>query len=435
MRSEEAPPSPAGIGDTRCAAGAGDAADAAGGGLESLLLRLAVGFVNVPSDDLDAAIDEALAAVGRFSGVSRAYLFRYDHERQMVSNTHEWCAPGIEEAIHREQDIHFADIPEQLEAHLANRPRHVADVEQLPRHSPWRARLEAQGIRTLVTVPLWDHDELIGFVGFDAVGVPRRWSERDLELLQVLGELLANVEYRRRQAQIRRTVESLSVTNEELQRFAGTASHDLRSPLATVRGMVEVVREGRVTGKEAERFLDRAIVAIDRAIHLVDGLLLHARSGRVVGEPETVHLDAVVEDVVSALAQEIAARGAEVEVTALPTVRGDRDRLVSVFQNLLSNALVHVPEDRVPRIDVCGRPAIDGQVEVLVRDNGDGIPADQRAAALVTFERGEQGRARPGAGLGLPICRRIVAAHGGQLRLADAPGGGLEVQLRLPASG
>lgn len=417
--------------------GGGRRADLEGDGLEHLLLRLAIGFVNIPSEQLDTAIDHALAEVGRFGGVSRAYLFRYDHRRRTVSNTHEWCAPGVEPAIDREQDIPFAAIPDQFEAHVANRPRHVPDVAQLPRDAPWRARLEAQGIQTLVTVPLWDHGELIGFAGFDSVAAPRRWNERDLQLLQVLGELLANAEYRRRQADVQRVIASLSVTNEELQRFAGTVSHDLRSPLATVRGMLAMVRDDRVGPADAEQLLERALATVDRTIDLVDGLLSHARSGRIVGEPVPVHLEQVIEEVRGALSEDIAARGARVVVedAPLPTVLGDRDRLASVFQNLVTNALIHVPEERAPAITVTATKVIAGQVEVLVRDNGDGIPADRREAALETFGRGEDARGRPGAGLGLAICRRIIAAHGGAMRLAEAPGGGLEVRLRLPATG
>ncbi len=406
-----------------------------GDGLERLLLRLAVDLVNVPSGELDAAIDNALSAVGRFTGVSRAYLFRYDHERRTVSNTHEWCASGVEPAIDREQDVAFDTIPEQLSAHLANRPWHVPDVAALPPEAPWRARLEAQGVATLVTVPLWDHGALIGFAGFDIVGTPRGWHERDLQLLQVLGELLSNAEYRRRQAHAQRTIASLSLTNQELQRFAGTVSHDLRGPLATARGVVAVVRDGQLTPQEATPLLDRAVTMIDRTIGLVDGLLAHARSGRVVGEPVPVALDEVVDAVCEALDRDIVERQARVERGVLPTLHGDRERLVSVFQNLIANALVHVPEGRRPIVSITATPVVDGQVTILVRDNGDGIPPERREVALETFERGHAAQGRPGAGLGLPICRRIVAAHGGTLALGAAPGGGLEVTLRLPASG
>ena len=408
-----------------------------GDGLAELLVRLAIEVINVPADDLDAGIDHALAEVGRFSGVSRTYLFRYDHERRTASNTHEWCAPGVEPAIHKEQDVPFTSIPDQLEAHLANEVRHVPDVWELPRDAPWRARLEAQDIRTLVTVPLWDHGELIGFAGFDAIGAPRRWSERDLQLLHVLGELLANAEFRRRQAHVQRTIDSLSVTNGELQRFAGTVSHDLRSPLATVRGMMALLRDGRVSGDDADQLLDRALRTVDRTIDLVDGLLAHALSGRIVGDPVPVELDEVVHEVRDSLSGDIEARQARVvlEGGPLPVVHGDRERLASVFQNLMTNALVHVPGDRAPVITVTRTPVIDGQFEVLVRDNGDGIPPEQRRSALETFERGENARPRPGAGLGLAICRRVVAAHGGELRLAEAPTGGLEARIRLPVTG
>ena len=398
-------------------------------GLEHLLLELAVAFVNVDASDIDRAIDRTLARVGAFCGVDRAYLFRYDHRRRLAHNTHEWCAPGVTSSLSIEQAIPFEQFPEQLEYHLAGEPLFIEDVSVFP--EPLRSRLLVQGIRTLINVPVRQGETTIGFVGFDIVVSERPWSRTDIELLGVLGQLLANLEFRRRHEETRHALEDLSVSNQELERFAGTVSHDLRAPLASARGLLDLL--ATVDTTDRHDILPRVIATLDRALHLVDEVLTHAVSGRVVGAPEVVCLDRVAADAREPLEIPIAERGAVVRVEPMPEVCGDHGRLVAVMQNLLSNALVHGDQDRAPLIVVAASDRGDGWVEVTVTDNGPGIPPERRRSALESFERGDDAGGRPGVGLGLPICRRIVAAHGGVMELDAAPGGGLVVRFTLPA--
>lgn len=224
----------------------------------------------------------------------------------------------------------------------------------------------------------------------------------------------------------------LERSNQELERFAAVVAHDLRSPLTTVRGMVELVRDGRAQGAPARELLDRAAATTVRLAELIEDLLRYAAAGETIGEPVPVALGEVVAEVRDRLAGPIAERGAVVDAAPLPTVLGDRARLVEVVQNLVSNALTHVPEDRQPRVQLAGRAA-GGQVELTITDNGDGIPAAERCTALLAFHRGSGTRAGTGTGLGLTTVQRIVAAHDGAMTLDDAPGGGLLVRLTLPA--
>lgn len=131
----------------------------------------------------------------------------------------------------------------------------------------------------------------------------------------------------------------------------------------------------------------------------------------------------------------MAARQAEVTVAGpLAHVHGDHTRLVEVVQNLVSNALVHVPEDRTPTIHIATAPGHNGNVELQVADNGRGIPPEERDAVLKAFHRGADTKADTGTGLGIPTVHRIVTAHGGSLVLDDAPDGGLLVRVRLPGA-
>jgi len=168
------------------------------GSFGDLLMSLAIGFVNVPPKELEREIDRALRMTGEFTGVDRSYTFFYDFERQLTSNTHEWCREGIEPMIEVLQDVPLEGLDDWMDAHLKGETMHVPWVEDLPVDSPLRSLLEPQGIKTLVTVPLIYDGRCLGFVGFDAVLRRKHWSPDELTLLRMLAELFTNAEIGKR---------------------------------------------------------------------------------------------------------------------------------------------------------------------------------------------------------------------------------------------
>lgn len=225
----------------------------------------------------------------------------------------------------------------------------------------------------------------------------------------------------------------LQAANEELEAFSGVVAHDLKSPLTSIRGLAEVVRDGRADETQTTEMLDRVLANVDRLTTLIDGLLEYAAAGRTIGDPRAVALGPVVAQALDGLEARINTRDANVEVGALPTVLGDAGRLTEVIENLVSNAIVHAPMGRQPRIVIEGR-RLGEVVEVTVTDNGDGIPTEERATVVRAFHRGASTPAGTGTGLGISTVLRIVTAHGGTLALGDAPAGGLRVRITLPAA-
>lgn len=255
---------------------------------------------------------------------------------------------------------------------------------------------------------------------------------RALQAVQEATEHLAEANDR-----LAATNRRLKRANEELAGFAGVVAHDLKSPLTSIRGLAELVRDGRVDEDRARGLLDRVVANTTRLAELIDDLLEYASAGRTIGRSAPVALDEVVAEALDHLDARITQRRARIEVAPLPVVVGDRQRLVEVMTNLVGNALVHVPEDRVPLIGVTGRVRRDDLgrelAEVTVTDNGTGIPPEEREAVLQAFHRGPDAAPGSGTGLGLPTVERIVQGHGGELLLDDAPGGGLRVRMVLPA--
>ncbi len=164
--------------------------------LQQLLMDIATTYINLPLEQLDHAIRQSLAQLGEFSGADRFYVFRYDFERMVTSNTHEWCAPGVQPQLPMLQDYSLEGMPAWVEVHRQGRPMQIDDVRALPAEDALRRALELQGIRTMLALPLMQDGICIGFVGMDFVHAPHRVSDTETQLLKVFAEMLVNVNIR-----------------------------------------------------------------------------------------------------------------------------------------------------------------------------------------------------------------------------------------------
>ena len=167
-----------------------------------------------------------------------------------------------------------------------------------------------------------------------------------------------------------------------------------------------------------------------RMRQLVDGLLQLSRVGTHTWAPEAVDSDALVVEVESLLHSSMAESGAEVVRQDLPVVHGDPRLLTQLFQNLLANALKFRGR-AAPRVCVSCEDDDDGWL-FAVRDNGIGFESDHAEQIFEFLERLHSTGTYDGAGIGLPICRRIAEAHGGQIRAESSPGEGATFRFTLP---
>jgi len=161
--------------------------------LQSLVIRLATGFINLPTGNSESAINELLAIVGRENQVDRVYIFSYDFKAGMMSNTYEWCAEGITAEIDNLREIPLDVFPQWVLTHQRGEMFTVEDVAKLEPESPLRQVLEPQGIRTLITIPMILNHQCLGFVGFDSVMKVKTWTTEEIFFLQLLSDVLCNV--------------------------------------------------------------------------------------------------------------------------------------------------------------------------------------------------------------------------------------------------
>jgi len=223
----------------------------------------------------------------------------------------------------------------------------------------------------------------------------------------------------------------LEDSHDRQQQFVADASHELRSPLASIRQTAEVARAHPGALPEGE-LADAVLEESARMQRLVEQLLLLTRAdeGAVLRTPHDVDLD----DLALAEASRVRRNGLAVDTTAVTPgrVRGDTTSLAQVVRNLVDNAARHADAS----IAVAVRQAGD-EVELSVDDDGPGIPEDQRDRVFERFVRLDEARVRDagGSGLGLAIVKDIVSAHGGTVTVSPAAAlGGARFVVRLPAA-
>ncbi len=217
---------------------------------------------------------------------------------------------------------------------------------------------------------------------------------------------------------------ALKKANRELDAFARTVAHDLRTPLTPILGHAEFLRakyQGQLDERALES-LDEIISSGEEMLQLMKDLLALAVAGHV--DRPAVPLDAteVAQAVVRRLATQLSLAGVSVNVGDLPTVRVPKTLLVQVFDNLILNALKYGSKTG-DVIEVWGDRS-EERVSLYVRDQGPGIPASEREHIFEVFFRGTTEQDKPGTGIGLATVQKIAGLFDGRARVDETPGGG-----------
>ncbi len=165
--------------------------------LQRLMIQLASSFINVPIHNVDNAINDALAMVGKHFNVDRSYIFDYHWDENICENTYEWCAEGITPEIDNLKELPLEYLPYWVETHKKGEKMLVSNVSELKDQEGLKEVLEPQSIKSLITLLLFMENKCIGFVGFDSEKNYRTNSKSEEDLLIVFAEMLVNITKRR----------------------------------------------------------------------------------------------------------------------------------------------------------------------------------------------------------------------------------------------
>ena len=373
--------------------------------------------------------ENGLVALCCAEGVSR---FLYYKKGRLVSSNSGW-SPGN-------------DVPGRVilkaETYLCNDALHDPQID------PGQAA--AFGVRSAVSTPLLDSSgAMIGYLEIQNKVDRSGFSDFDVEQLttvaQIAGQAIRNAlafqkiaqdaaELERRVAE--RTAQ-LQEINEELDAFAYSVSHDLRSPLRAIQGFAELLLENKDKREDPERadFLARISAAAGDMDQMILDLLDYSRLSRQEILSHTVNLDQVVREASDQLERDGKAGGCKLDVAGpLPQVRGDHAVLVQVVRNLLSNAVKYVAPGVTPELRIWAERT-DSKIRLYLQDNGIGIAPEHQKRIFKLFERLHGVESYNGTGIGLAIAQKAVTRLGGRIGVDSRLGEGSRFWIELPTGG
>jgi len=232
--------------------------------------------------------------------------------------------------------------------------------------------------------------------------------------------------------ELREREAELQASHAELEHFAYLASHDLQEPLRTITSYAGLLQRRSMDqlDERSQTWLRFIAEGAARMSDLIADLLEYSRTGRTTASQEPTSLEEAWDSAVANLAKAIDQSGATVTRGPLPVVRGRRRELVSLFQNLISNALKYRSE-APPEVRAEAEER-DGRWVIRVSDNGIGIDPQFHDRVFGLFQRLHTADEYPGTGMGLAIVRKVAESHGGTVRLESAPGQGSTFVIDLP---
>ena len=300
------------------------------------------------------------------------------------------------------------------------------------------------GIHAWMAIPLKVKGQVIGIIALDGHRVAQ-FTERDAQLAVTYTNQVAVAmenarlfsELQAKFAERQQLIDELENKNAELERFTYTVSHDLRSPLVTIKGFLGYLEKSASAGnmESFHKDLARISSATDRMDNLLKDVLELSRIGRLVNKPKDVPFDELVQEAAEIVHGRLAARGIALQTQPnLPLVRVDRPRLIEVLQNLIDNAAKYMGEQKKPVIEigVNGNNQADAPI-FFVRDNGMGIAPEYHGRIFGLFDKLDA--TSEGTGIGLALVKRIIEFHGGRIWVESEMGKGSTFYFTLPGAG
>lgn len=288
-------------------------------------------------------------------------------------------------------------------------------------------------IGSTATIPLIVGGQVRGVFAY-MTHHPRVWSRADRAALEAAVHQLGLALERALQAQeLEAQRQALQDANEELEAFAYSVSHDLRTPVRHAKSFAELAVRAMNAGQtdKVARHLGVVVEASERMNTLIDSMLELSRTSRQELHVQRLDLAALLQDVKSGLQAETAERCITWDIGPLPEVKGDRQLLYQVFTNLIGNAVKYTRGRDEARIRVRADPDANGWT-IHVQDNGAGFDERYASKLFGVFQRLHHQHEFEGTGVGLANVRRIVVRHGGTVWASGKPGVGATFSFTLP---
>ncbi len=423
--------------------------------VDNLLSSISRQFLD---QDVDSAINFTLQAIGQFLEATCANVFEYNDNQAQAVITHQWCADNIKSCINNINPSinHTEELPvesnpwfhSQILTGKSIQLPHVANLSF--QASPEKVKLERQSVQSLVVVPMMYLAKVVGFIGIDTVYSSKVWSQEDISLLKLVGELIAMGQARHAaESALRVAKEAAEAANRAKSTFLANMSHELRTPLNAILGFSQLMAHDSLLTQEQQQNLSIISRSGEHLLALINDVLEMSKieAGRTTLYQQSFNLYRLLDYLEEMLQLKAKSKGLELTFERTPDVpqyvRTDESKLRQVLLNLLGNAIKFTQAGRVmlrlrgtEESRLGNRGVVPYSLLFEVEDTGPGIAPEEIDILFDAFVQTETGRnSQQGTGLGLAISRQFVKMMGGDIRVRSRLGEGtvfeFDVQVGL----
>lgn len=403
-----------------------------------LLMDLSTGFINLPLREIPDAIYNSLRRIGSFVEADRAYVFEYDFIRNTGTNTYEWCNDNIDPYIEKLQSFPLEPFAGWVSAHRRGENVQVDDRDRL-QDANLKELMEMQDVQSLLTIPLMNEDQCVGFVGFDSVRKKHTYTGYEQEVLRIYAQMLVNVQERLRKEQALISAKEKAEESDRLKSaFLANMSHEIRTPMNGIIGFLDLLREPDLSEENKTVYIDIVTKSGYRLLDTINDIIEVSRieTGQVQVNSSDVNLSELMAFFHGFFRQQADQKGLKLTVTSrLPkgvtTVSTDRNKLESILTNLIKNAVKFTHSGSVE----FGCRLEGDKIIFEVKDTGTGIDPEKTGVIFDRFVQADISNTRPheGSGLGLSIAKAYVELLKGEIWVESEPGKGSTFSFSIPA--
>jgi signal transduction histidine kinase/CheY-like chemotaxis protein len=406
--------------------------------LQSLLIGIASKYINIKIEEIEKTINESLAEIGLFVNADRSYIFDYNWEKQTCTNTFEWCNQNISPEIDNLQNVPLSLIPEWLETHKQGKPMVIPDLFILPKDSNLRQILEPQNIKSLITIPVMDKEQCIGFIGYDFVRKYHQIFDDELAVLIIFSQIILNLKKRELlEKNLIAEKERADAANKAKSEFLANMSHEIRTPLNSILGYSEIIYNTTDDSRHKNYLLTilengKTLLALINDI--LDLSKIEANQLKIT--KEHVSLISVLNEMHLIFYPKVQEKNIELIFETDPIFKKplliDEIRMRQILLNLIGNAVKFTNQGY---IKVKSKPlrTKDNSISFIIsiKDTGIGISQEESKRIFESFNQayGQKNRKYEGTGLGLAITKKLIELMNGTIGLESEYGKGSNFYL------
>ncbi len=408
--------------------------------LTKMLLEISNNYINARLESKDKLINAGLEKIGRFVEADRVYVFAYDQNIEFTSNTYEWCNANIVPQKDNLQDVPTKELEGWVISHKQNKNILIPQVSELE-NQELKKILEMQGIKSLLSIPMFLNNQLIGFVGFDSVNKEHLYTDNEIATLKLFTEILVNLEEKNRFEQnlviAKRDAE---IANKTKSNFLANMSHEIRTPMNSILGFSEILLKQPLPDesiKQVDIIYRNSKALLGILNNILD--LSKIESGEMNLDYQEINLIEFMDDLKITFHDRIEKKSLNYNCSISDIVPinfiTDETRLRQILINLIGNAIKFTEKGSIDVFVDSSHVRKDTFDMVIdVADTGTGIPKEKQKIIFEPFsQQDEKISARyGGTGLGLSISKRIANSFGGRIELESKINKGSTFRVIIP---